>query len=36
MLTTTDLSLVRESFALSFGSCAFDEPVGDLKGLGWL
>jgi hypothetical protein len=36
MLTTTDLALVRESFALSFGSCSFDEPVEDLRRLGWL
>jgi hypothetical protein len=36
MITTTDLALVRESFALSFGSCSFDEPVEDLKALGVL
>ncbi len=34
MITTTDLALVRESFALSFGSCSFDEPVEDLKAAG--
>jgi len=27
---------VRKNFALSFGSCSFDEPVEDLKGLGLL
>jgi len=27
---------VREEFALSFGSCSFEEPIGDLKELGWL
>lgn len=27
----TELALVRETFALSFGSCSFDEPVEDLK-----
>lgn len=26
----------RESFALSYGSCSFEEPVGDARGLGWL
>jgi hypothetical protein len=26
----------REAFALSFGSCSFDEPVDDLTRLGWL
>jgi hypothetical protein len=28
-----DVALARESFALSFGSCSFDEPVEDLKKL---
>lgn len=27
---------VRETFAIAFGSCSFDEPVEDLKKLGWL
>ncbi|HLO42032.1 MAG TPA: hypothetical protein VK176_13480, partial [Phycisphaerales bacterium] len=31
-----DVALARESFALSFGSCSFDEPVEDLKKLGLL
>ncbi|MEM7789088.1 MAG: hypothetical protein AAF594_15320, partial [Bacteroidota bacterium] len=26
----------REAFALSFGSCSFDEPRDDLRSLGWL
>lgn len=30
------LARVRESFAISFGSCSFEEPVGDLKALGLL
>ncbi|MFM9957457.1 MAG: hypothetical protein ACKVZJ_05245 [Phycisphaerales bacterium] len=30
------LALVRESFATSFGSCSFDEPVADLRALGLL
>ncbi len=32
----TDVALARESFALSFGSCSFDEPVEDLRRLGLL
>lgn len=28
------LARVRESFAISFGSCSFEEPVGDLKAMG--
>lgn len=31
-----DLAKAREVFALSFGSCSFDEPVADLSRLGWL
>lgn len=30
------LARVRETFALSFGSCSFEEPIGDLKLLGLL
>lgn len=33
---TTELALVRERFALSFGSCSFDEPVADLGQLSLL
>lgn len=36
VLETEKLRRVRESFALSFGSCSFDEPVEDLQGLGLL
>jgi hypothetical protein len=36
LITTADAAVVREGFALSFGSCSFDEPVEDLRGLGWL
>jgi hypothetical protein len=36
LITTADAAVVREGFALSFGSCSFDEPVSDLKGFGWL
>jgi hypothetical protein len=30
------VSRTRTEFAISFGSCSFEEPVGDLKGIGWL
>jgi hypothetical protein len=30
------LASVRESFAIGFGSCSFDEPVSDVRGLGLL
>lgn len=30
------LASVRERFALSFGSCSFDEPIDDLVKLNWL
>jgi hypothetical protein len=33
---TDDLARIRSEFAISFGSCSFDEPVADLKELGWL
>lgn len=35
-LDTMQLAAVREAFALSYGSCSFDEPVDDLKKLGLL
>jgi len=30
----TDIGVARETFALSFGSCSFDEPVGEMKQFG--
>jgi hypothetical protein len=33
---TEDLARLRDGFAISFGSCSFEEPVTDLKELGWL
>jgi len=36
VLEDTQLAETRERFALSYGSCSFDEPVADLKGLGLL
>jgi hypothetical protein len=35
-ITTAELREVRERFAISFGSCSFEEPIEDLKALGWL
>lgn len=31
-----EVAAAREALALSYGSCSFDEPTGDLRGLGWL
>jgi hypothetical protein len=35
-LSAEELREVREQFAISFGSCSFEEPIADLKALGWL
>jgi hypothetical protein len=35
-VTTEHLAAVRREFAISFGSCSFEEPVADLQELGWL
>ncbi len=35
-LTAAEIARARETFALSFGSCSFDEPVDDLRKMGWL
>jgi len=35
-LTSEQIRDARAQFAISFGSCSFEEPVEDLKGLGWL
>ena len=35
-VSTAELRDVRENFAISFGSCSFEEPIADLKVLGWL
>lgn len=35
-LTTDALRTMRRGFATSFGSCSFEEPIGDLRALGWL
>jgi hypothetical protein len=35
-VTTEHLEAVRREFAISFGSCSFEEPIADLQALGWL
>jgi len=35
-VSTEELAKTRKEFALSFGSCSFEEPIADLKELGWL
>lgn len=35
-IETTQIAEAREAFALSYGSCSFDEPVEELKSLGLL
>ncbi|HUR82727.1 MAG TPA: hypothetical protein VM733_18350 [Thermoanaerobaculia bacterium] len=35
-VSTEELRTMRRDFATSFGSCSFEEPINDLKELGWL
>jgi len=35
-ITTAEVQRARQDFAHSFGSCSFEEPVADLRDLGWL
>jgi hypothetical protein len=35
-ITVEELTRVRTQVAISFGSCSFEEPVADLKEIGWL
>jgi hypothetical protein len=35
-VTTDALATMRRDFATSFGSCSFEEPISDLRELGWL
>jgi hypothetical protein len=34
MLATEEIAATRREFAISFGSCSFEEPVADLKAIG--
>jgi hypothetical protein len=35
-VSTEEVAWTRRTFATSFGSCSFEEPIGDLTELGWL
>lgn len=35
-VSTESLATMRRDFATSFGSCSFEEPINDLRTLGWL
>jgi hypothetical protein len=35
-VSTEELASLRRDFAISFGSCSFEEPIADLRALGWL
>jgi hypothetical protein len=35
-LSTAQIAAARREFAHSFGSCSFEEPIADLRQLGWL
>lgn len=35
-LTSREIASVRKEFAISFGSCSFEEPIEDLTNLDWL
>lgn len=35
-VSTDALATMRREFAISFGSCSFEEPIADLQALGWL
>ncbi len=34
--TTHQISLIRQKYVISFGSCSFDEPRDDLRAMDWL
>ncbi|HEX6178895.1 MAG TPA: hypothetical protein VF057_11090 [Thermoanaerobaculia bacterium] len=35
-VVSEELARMRQEYAISFGSCSFEEPIADLKELGWL
>ncbi len=35
-VTLAQIKVARQQFALSYGSCSFDEPRDDLRALGWM
>jgi hypothetical protein len=35
-LTTAQIRDTRQNFAMSVGSCSFEDPIADLKAIGWL
>ena len=35
-VTMEQVEAARREFAISFGSCSFDEPRDDLRALGWM
>jgi hypothetical protein len=35
-VSTEEIATMRRTLAASFGSCSFEEPIADLKELGWL
>lgn len=35
-VAAADIATMRNTFATSFGSCSFEEPIEDLRALGWL
>lgn len=35
-LSTAEIAAARQEFAISFGSCSFEEPIADLQALEWL
>jgi hypothetical protein len=35
-LTTSQIGMMRRDFGIDFGSCSFEEPIEEVKALGWL
>jgi hypothetical protein len=34
--SSTAIREMREEFAISFGSCSFEEPMGEMRAMGWI